>query len=300
MANIQNPHDKFFKAMLSVPGAAEEFMRYFLPKEYSEILDLKSLKPSKIELMDAKMSDLFMDVVFECQLKGADRRDLYISLLLEHKSNPYKYVTIQVGRYLMEAYQKQIEAGIRPLRPVIPMIYYHGEEKWTPPDTDDLFDADYERLKVFIPSFRYLFRDLKEEADEEIGQIRFDLLKQGILLQKYFRRMDMLSEIGKEVFRTLSEIEGRPNYKEQYYVYISTLFKDEKPKLMEMINDLSIDVKDNTMHLLEEIEYKGEIKKALVAVKNMLKKGYSVSEICEILEVDVHFVEKVRAELKGK
>jgi len=68
----------------------------------------------------------------------------------------------------------------------------------------------------------------KEEADEEIGQIRFDLLKQGILLQKYFRRMDMLSEIGKEVFRTLSEIEGRPNYKEQYYVYISTLFKDGK------------------------------------------------------------------------
>lgn len=204
----------------------------------------------------------------------------------------------------MEAYQKQIEAGIRPLRPVIPMVYYHGEEKWISPDADDLFDADYGRLKVFIPSFQYLFRDLKEEADEEIGQIRFDLLKQGLLLQKYLRRIDMLSEIGKEVFRTLSEIEGRPNYKEQYYVYISTLFKDEKPKLMEMINDLSIDVKDNTMHLLEEIEYKGEkkgeIKKALSAVKNMLKKGYSVSEICEILEVDVEFVEKVRVELEGR
>lgn len=72
---------------------------------------------------------------------------------------------------------------------------------------------------------------------------------------------------------------------------------------MEIINDLSIDLNDNTMHLFEEIEYKGmlkgEIKKAHVAVENMLKKGYSVSEICEIMEVDVEFVEKVRAELEG-
>lgn len=43
VANIQNPHDKFFKAMLSIPGAAEEFIRFFLPKEYLEILDLKTL-----------------------------------------------------------------------------------------------------------------------------------------------------------------------------------------------------------------------------------------------------------------
>lgn len=48
---------------------------------------------------------------------------------------------------------------------------YDIEEKWSPLDADDLLEAGYDRLKIFIPPFRYLLYDLKEEADEEIGRI---------------------------------------------------------------------------------------------------------------------------------
>ena len=43
MAEITNPHDKFFKEMLSQPGAAYSFLRDYLPPEVAAQLDLTHL-----------------------------------------------------------------------------------------------------------------------------------------------------------------------------------------------------------------------------------------------------------------
>jgi len=64
MAKIQNPHDKFFKSMLSVPGAAAAFMDYFLPYNISSMLDLETLQLVSAEFLDPKMSGLFADLIF--------------------------------------------------------------------------------------------------------------------------------------------------------------------------------------------------------------------------------------------
>lgn len=40
MAELSNPHDKFFKAALTQPGAAVAFLRRYLPAEVSALLDL--------------------------------------------------------------------------------------------------------------------------------------------------------------------------------------------------------------------------------------------------------------------
>src|SRR5690625_7341899 len=87
MSDIHNPHDKFFKKMLSVPGAAEEFIRLSVPAKILRMIDLKTLEITDQNLLTEKMDDLFMDLIFECQLKKEfGRHDLYISILVEHKS----------------------------------------------------------------------------------------------------------------------------------------------------------------------------------------------------------------------
>jgi hypothetical protein len=44
MAEIINPHDKFFKEMLAQPEAARIFLRDFLPPAVAEQLDLSHLQ----------------------------------------------------------------------------------------------------------------------------------------------------------------------------------------------------------------------------------------------------------------
>jgi predicted transposase YdaD len=52
MADIANPHDKFFKETLSQPGAAEQFLRHFLPADVTALLDLAQLQPVKDSFVD--------------------------------------------------------------------------------------------------------------------------------------------------------------------------------------------------------------------------------------------------------
>lgn len=172
MGKIQNPHDKFFKSMLSVPGAAAAFMDYFLPYNISSMLDLETLQLISAEFLDPKMSGLFADLIFECRLKHQQgEKDLSAYFIIEHKSNPSAGVVTQQGRYQMELYQRQTDREKHPLQPIISIIYSHAEEIWEPGAIGDLLDEDFGPLKSYTPSFRMIFHDIKNIPDQDIQKI---------------------------------------------------------------------------------------------------------------------------------
>ncbi|PDV97928.1 hypothetical protein CJ255_22175 [Candidatus Viridilinea mediisalina] len=47
MTDLTNPHDKFFKATFSQPGAVARFLREFLPAEVTALFDLAHIQPVK-------------------------------------------------------------------------------------------------------------------------------------------------------------------------------------------------------------------------------------------------------------
>ena len=44
MAEISNPHDRFFREVFSYPEVAQDFVRYYLPPEVAATLDVSTLE----------------------------------------------------------------------------------------------------------------------------------------------------------------------------------------------------------------------------------------------------------------
>lgn len=238
--------------------------------------------------------------------KEFGRHDLYISILVEHKSNPEKYISIQIGRYLFERYQKQLDLNIEPLHPIIPLLYYHGEKDWEPKELNQLFEQEFIDIQSYLPNFSFLFHDIKKTSDNNIRQLNHTMLVQGLMMQKHFKDIEMLSQIGFEVLKTLADADEKLNLKTSYFVYLSVLFEKEKPKLMKLIDQLPDEKKIESMHFVEELEYRARLKgreeerqkMTDQTIRKMLQKNMEVDTICEIRDVSEDYVIKIQEIIK--
>ena len=114
---INNPHDKFAKEMLI-------FLTEYLPREVKDCLDMETLTYSPNSFINESLEERFSDIVFKVQMKE-QHGDCFVSILIENKAKPSKYVSIQVLEYLSSAYAAQVKAKEK-IHPVIPILYYQG------------------------------------------------------------------------------------------------------------------------------------------------------------------------------
>ncbi len=116
---IQNPHDRFFKSFIY--ENAIDFLKTFLPQNISGIIDFDSLSIENNSFVSDALSETFSDAIFKCRLKNT-KEDIFISILIEHKSYPDKYVAIQLLNYLADAYWAQLKQS-NSLQLIIPFIF---------------------------------------------------------------------------------------------------------------------------------------------------------------------------------
>nr|MBP8292620.1 Rpn family recombination-promoting nuclease/putative transposase [Caldilineaceae bacterium] len=165
MAEIVNPHDKFFKEALTQPEAARIFLRDYLPAEVTAQLDLARLQLVKDSFVDETLQEQFSDLLYEVGLR--DGGNAYVCVLFEHKSYVDPLVALQVLRYMVRVWDYGLRQRGR-LWPVIPVVVYHGAARWTvATDFQALFDLPAE-LKPYVPDYRYWLCDLSAYSDEEI------------------------------------------------------------------------------------------------------------------------------------
>lgn len=127
---IHSVHDRFMKSMLGDIEIAREYFNAFLPDNLKEIIDLSALEHTANSFVSDDLQETLADIVFKCPLKESHNQEiLYLSLLFEHRSTEYKYVTIQLGGYLYDSYREQLRNNTGTLIPVIPFLYYHGNTK---------------------------------------------------------------------------------------------------------------------------------------------------------------------------
>ncbi len=299
MSKIHNPHDIFTKIMLSDPDAARVFLRRFLPAELSDKLDFLTLKHVDQTFISEDMKESFADIVFECGLRSEDEKlRLYISILIEHKSNPEEFVVIQLGHYSMSGYKKQIANKTRPLRPIISFLYYHGDQEWTPKKLVDLFDLFPNQIKKYIPDFEFIYQDVTRMTDNEIRSLENNILIPGLLMQKYHKDLQHLLEIASDIFQYLNEMDGTGNLQTTYFVYLFDLFKDQKEKIMQKFEETIWPTEDRTKNYILQLMDKGKEEEKYRTVKNMISEGLETPFICRIAEATPEYVENVRQDLE--
>jgi predicted transposase/invertase (TIGR01784 family) len=129
MAEIANPHDKFFKEVFAGRETAGDFLRNYLPSDIVGLLDFKSLEHTKDSFVDEHLKEYFSDLLFKAYLK--DGSPGYVYILFEHKSYQEPLTAFHVLRYMVkiwELWPKKKEAAGFPV--IIPVVLYHGETGW--------------------------------------------------------------------------------------------------------------------------------------------------------------------------
>ena len=188
MAAVPNPHDKFFKAMISRPEVAKDFILYYLPKEVVDLLDGDSIILTKDSFVDQTLREQFSDLLYTAKLKKTKSK-VYLYLLFEHKSAPDPLVAFQLLRYMMQIWHNDLHNLKRQkLRIIIPIVFYHGKKEWvTNTDFISLF-ANPGQFRNFIPNFEYVLCDTHHYNDEDIQGDW--LLRVAIFSMKYIFRKE--------------------------------------------------------------------------------------------------------------
>lgn len=195
MTGLSQPHDRFFKEVLSRPGVAQDFLRHYLPEEVCRLVDLSS-PPALVKdsFVDPALGEHLSDLLYIVKLR--DGGEAYVYVLFEHKSAPERWMALHLLRYMVRIWDQSLREmkGKRlrqpqALRPILPLVVYHGKSRWMTPRGFQALVSMPEELRRFVPAFEYRVHDLSHLEDAELrGEV---LLRVALLVMKYIFRQEL-------------------------------------------------------------------------------------------------------------
>ena len=128
---ITNPHDSFFREMMSEPKVYREFLRKYLPTGVRQHLDIRTAKPSKDHFVDERLRHLYSDCLYTVRDKAGQSIGIYV--LVEHQSTPDFWGPYRIWRYVFAAWddiQRETQAQKTLLPLIIPVLVYNGAKPY--------------------------------------------------------------------------------------------------------------------------------------------------------------------------
>jgi predicted transposase/invertase (TIGR01784 family) len=253
MSDLTNPHDKFFKETFTRLEVARDFFAHHLPTAVVETIDLSTLTLQPGSFIDQELQEHFADLLYEVQLSANSDETAYLYLLLEHKSYFDPYTPLQLLRYLLRIWERDAQAQ-ESLRPIVPIVVYHGQETWrVAPNFGSLFSGA-ESLRPYWPTFQYELLDLVRLPDKLIvGSANVQI---ALRLLKYIsdrRLVQHLPEI-LLLFRQLAHAESALEYLETVLYYISNAARYlAEPELVVIVQGVLREEGSEAMGTIAEV-----------------------------------------------
>jgi predicted transposase/invertase (TIGR01784 family) len=200
MANIDNIHDNFFRKVFSEAANVETFLKAQLPKELYQQLDLTELALDPTSYISEAYKESLSDIVAKCRTK-AEGTPVDVYILFEHKSYPDKKVLLQLLRYKHLMWEQDSDEK-KPLRVIIPFVFYHGKDRWQIPTQFAQQFPVAEAVKRFLLNFEYVLFDTNDwdweaESSRPLKENVF-LLSAMLLIKASFQQN---LEIIRQVFQ---------------------------------------------------------------------------------------------------
>lgn len=252
--NINNIHDKFFKEVLANKQNAIDFLSIFLPLEISKFIDIQSTNHEKSSFVSSNLEEVFSDVILSCRLINSGD-EIYITILLEHKSFAEENVSFQLLAYLSNGYAEQLKSK-KKKRLIIPLIFYHGKKKWELKSLANHFSHYPLPFSVYIPNFETLFVDIQQLPDKQIWGIMNSFLSSALFLQKYSNNTELLIKHIHKLLSTFSSITNK-NFLVTLFDYFLQVTELSENNLVELLQDSPDHLKNEFMSTYELIEKKG-------------------------------------------
>ena len=213
---MDNPHDRFFRHVFSDPENAAGELKTILPAELSAHIAWSSLRLVPGSYVDAELSDLRSDVLFETNLDG---RPLLIYFLLEHQSSFDRWMPLKMLGYMLRIWEdfhkKHLDTQLLP--PIVPGVVYHGDRAWPPRmlfmDLLDVDQALHKLLAPHVPEFEFHVDDLSGAQAESLRARAMTAIAQLSLfcLSRARKSGDVAAELAQSWQDRMREVADAPN-----------------------------------------------------------------------------------------
>jgi predicted transposase/invertase (TIGR01784 family) len=304
---INNPNDKFFKAVFAMLVVVQDYLDNLFPKHLRNKLDVNTLELDTTTYITAELEEFYSDIVWSCQLLGS-QKTVHICFIFEHKSYVPDYPNIQIGDYKQGAYNKQLAAK-QPLSVVVPIIVYHGKRKWVMKPFHTYFGEVDEAFQEFIDPCKYYLTNLQDYSDEMIMTFNCIFLVKALLAFKHYTEIEYIKPRFVElVFVGYLNNNSKEtlDFIKTINVYLSNIVgsisrKEIQAQIEQIDNTIN---KENMYNFIEDIEKKG-IDLGIDLGKKMLiydayKKGSKIEELSRVLALSASEILKIIEEMKQR
>jgi predicted transposase/invertase (TIGR01784 family) len=221
---LNNPHDRFFKAVFSRIIVVQDYFNHFFPKHLLSKLNIDTLESVNTSYITPELEEFYSDIVWRCQFKDK-KESVLICFIFEHKSYVPKYPHVQIGDYKQGAYNKQIKEK-KPLQLVVPIIVYHGLKPWPDKPFSSYFGDIDESFLFYIDPLAFHLTNLQDYSDDMIKAFNAILLGKAMMAYKHFLEKEYISEhlvelllIGYENNNSDEEFD----FVHSFYLYLYTI-----------------------------------------------------------------------------
>ena len=246
-------------------------------------------------------SDLLLsfNLTKTAQIEYGTSRTLYIYILIEFQSTSIPII-MRAFEYLLRIYIKQFQKN-RILYPVIPIVIYNGNDRWTEKrNLRDHFALYNEELSKYLPIFEYILIDIARFDDKLLEKLKgatssFFLLDKTDLTQR--------EESEKRIVGILKKlIHSNPEIYNLLGRYISELLQYkglEISEVNEYINDRGESMLAQSMDKLYEQGIEQGIERGIAQgiAQGLRDKQHVLIRQADkkfgISEADKHFIQSV-------
>jgi len=296
---INNPHDKFFKETLGKEDVARDFLQNYLPENILGIIDIDTINPLKDSFIK-DLKEYFSDLLFRVNINDTDG---YLYFLFEHKSYKDNDVSIQLLKYMIEIWTKFRNEKTNDLPIIIPLVIYHGKQKWDVAKKLSNLFAGYDNLPtdihIFIPNYEYLLYDLSEYGDEEIKGEAILRVSLDILRHIFVSDVEQLIAVMERAVVTLEELDSKQTGIEYFEVYVRYILsvRDDIP-VEKMAKKLSVEGRKHLMSIAEQFRKEGRNEEKKEIAKKMFQLNVDVEQIKIVTGLSEDILRQIKEESK--
>jgi predicted transposase/invertase (TIGR01784 family) len=198
-----------------------------LPQELLRRIDLSSAEVIEGSFVDEQLRGHQTDLLVRFRSSGG--REIYLYVLVEHKSSPDRWAALQMLRYLVRVYQKLLEkeTSRKRLPKVVPLLLYHGSRRWRYALSLESH-IEGKREDAHTPRFTPILYDLRNVRRERVSGAVHTAV--GLLCLKYIQQRfsRKIVRLLLDELHRLPQDERSRRYTEAFYAAIVRLKEQEE------------------------------------------------------------------------
>ncbi len=280
----------------------------FLPKDLLDKFDLDTLKIDPNSYINDELKETFSDIVWTCRLKNSDKRRK-IAFLFEHKSYKPAYPHFQLMDYQRNSWRMQIDEGLIPI-PILPIIFYHGLERWVVKPFDSYFGEVEAEMLQFLPCFNYILINLQDYSEAQIRSINDILLQKTLLGFKFYKDKNYLNDhIVELLFMGYAKLKKEQTYSfiRIFVVYLTAVSGIKQKEIIIKSNKMSDNMETEEFDIIEALKEafrekgieKGIEKGKKISIYEASLRGHSLELLSNVFGLSVDNIKQIIEEMKN-